>query len=49
MLNELAHDETVKRSSSLLRIKKLYVLSALLVEEHLQSIRKTTKGVPVRL
>ncbi len=46
LLNDLARDETLKRSSSPIRIKKLYVLSALLVEEHLQSLRKTAKGVP---
>ncbi len=46
LLNDLARDETLKRASSPLRIKKLYVLSALLVEEHLQSIRKTASGLP---
>ena len=43
LLNDLAKEETEKRSGPL-RIKKLYVLSALLVEEHLKNIRKNTKG-----
>lgn len=47
LLNDLAKEETIKRSSPL-RIKKLYVLSALLVEEHLRNIRKTAKGSGVR-
>lgn len=46
LLADLAREETVKRSSSPLRIKKLYVLSALLVEEHLQGIRKAARGAP---
>ena len=43
----LAKEETTKHSSPL-RIKKLYVLGALLVEEHQANIRKNTKGTGVR-
>ena len=43
----LAKDETAKHCSPL-RIKKLYVLGALLVEEHQANIRKNTKGSGVR-
>ena len=43
LLFDLASTETKKRSGPL-RIKKLYVLGALLVEEHQQHIRKTTQG-----
>ncbi len=41
LLSELAIDETAKRASPL-RIKKLYVLSSLLVEEHLQNVKKNS-------
>ena len=47
LLADLARDEAAKRASPL-RVKKLYVLSALLVEEHLQNIRKTATGAGVR-
>lgn len=47
LLNDLAKEETLKRSAPL-RIKKLYVLSAKLVEEHLQGLRKTTSGSGIR-
>lgn len=47
LLMGLAKDETAKHSSPL-RIKKLYVLGALLVEEHQANIRKNTKGSGVR-
>ena len=47
LLSDLAKDEAGKRASPL-RVKKLYVLSALLVEEHLQNIRKTATGAGVR-
>ena len=43
----LAKDETAKHSIPL-RIKKLYVLGALLVEEHQANIRKNAKGTGVR-
>ena len=47
LLADLAKEETEKRSSPL-RIKKLYVLSALLVEEHLKNVKKNAKGAGVR-
>ena len=47
LLMGLAKEETTKHSSPL-RIKKLYVLGALLVEEHQANIRKNTKGTGVR-
>ena len=47
LLMGLAKEETTKHSSPL-RIKKLYVLGALLVEEHQSNIRKNTKGTGVR-
>ena len=47
LLVDLAKEETAKRSNPL-RIKKLYVLSALLVEQHQAKIRKNTKGTGVR-
>ena len=43
LLFNLAGDETKKRAGPM-RIKKLYVLGALLVEEHQQNLRKTTSG-----
>lgn len=47
LLNDLAKSETEKRSSPL-RIKKLYVLSALLVEEHMAGLRKNATGAGIR-
>ena len=44
---DLAKEETAKRSNPL-RVKKLYVLSALLVEQHQAKIRKNAKGTGVR-
>ena len=43
LLVDLAKEETGKRSNPL-RVKKLYVLSALLVEQHQAKIRSKTKG-----
>ena len=47
LLNDLAKSETEKRSAPL-RIKKLYVLSALLVEEHMAGLRKNATGAGIR-
>lgn len=43
LIFNLARDETLKRSSHL-RIKKLYVLGALLVEDHHTHVRQTAGG-----
>ena len=43
LIFDLAREETAKRSSHL-RLKKLYVLGALLVEDHHKHVRETTKG-----
>lgn len=42
LLTDLAKEETLKRSNPL-RIKKLYVLSAFMVDEHLGSLRRIDK------
>ena len=46
LLFNLAKSETEKRGSPL-RIKKLYVLGALLVEEHQAAVRQSTVGVDI--
>lgn len=47
LLFVVAKNETAKHSSPM-RIKKLYVLGALLVEEHQQHLRQTTSGAGSR-
>ncbi len=47
LLAELASQEADRRANPM-RVKKLYVLSALLVEEHLSNVRKNAKGGNVR-